>query len=604
LRPVVHLIGPKRLQLAWAWPTLALGGDVRLEATLPEDGSYTLSLHDAEYAAPAPGYFRLRLGQWSFADQVFPPAVEKGKPQTVELLGASPLPRVDLPAARSTGTLPVPVPRDGLFSGPHPLVRVSSHAEVVRQVAAGKVQDLPAGPVGVSGRLLAPYDEERYRVPVTPKTRLRLEVFAERYGSPLDAALVVRNEQGAELTRAEDSPGTLDPVLEYAVPDNVSAVVVGVVDSQGRGGPRGVYRLVIEPQRAAVKTGFQLVTPAQRVALPAGGRAVIPVLIERGGYEGRVELSAEGLPAGVRLEGADIPEGADGALVTVQRGAAATGAVITHWHGRAADGEERAVTIKGHPLERLQPWLATELALAATTAKAADLQIDWRGLPADAGLVPASKLPLPVKVTKPAGNGVVRLSLLTSRRPPLVNGQPDPNQSLRLEKPVELPAAATDGNLTVLVPPQLPGPVYDVTVEAELLAPDKKTVLAVAYAPVRRMVVRHQVVVRLDGPNRIESVVDPRKGATVKLQGQVERREGLAGDVILTLTGLPAGASAAAVTVKAGSTAFALNLVLPPGLPAGEISGLKLSGTATPDAKQPNIRVRSRDVELTLVVKR
>jgi hypothetical protein len=65
----------------------------------------------------------------------------------------------------------------------------------------------------------------------------------------------------------------------------------------------------------------------------------------------------------------------------------------------------------------------------------------------------------------------------------------------------------------------------------------------------------------------------------------------------------PAGAQAAPVTVKAGTTAFALNVVLPPGLPAGEITGLKLSGTAVPDAKQPNVRVRSQDVELTLVLR-
>ncbi len=106
LRPVVHLIGPKRLQITWAWPTPGLGGDARLEATLPEDGSYTITVHDLEYAAPAPSFFRLRVGQWSFADQVFPPAIEKGRPQSVELLGPiSPL-RVDLAATGILGALP------------------------------------------------------------------------------------------------------------------------------------------------------------------------------------------------------------------------------------------------------------------------------------------------------------------------------------------------------------------------------------------------------------------------------------------------------------------------------------------------------------------
>src|SRR5262249_37078087 len=86
LRPVVPLRGPKHPQLAWAWPTPGLGGDARLEATLPEAGTYIVSIHDLEYAAPAPGFFRLRVGRWAFVDQVFPPAVARGPSQTVELL--------------------------------------------------------------------------------------------------------------------------------------------------------------------------------------------------------------------------------------------------------------------------------------------------------------------------------------------------------------------------------------------------------------------------------------------------------------------------------------------------------------------------------------
>jgi len=540
--------------------------------------------------------------------------VQKGKAATVELLGSAPTTRVNLSASGSVGPMPVAMPKEGLFSGPRPFVRISQHAELVRESAADKVQELLAGPVGISGRIQKPYDEDRYRVPVVPNSKLRLEVFAERYGSPLDAALVVRNEQGAELARVEDGPGTTDPILDYTVPDKVTAVVVGVIDSQGRGGPRGVYRLVVDPQHQARKTGFQLLTTAQRISLPTGGRCLMPVLIDRSGYDGRVELAGEGMPAGVRLEGADIPAEGDGALVTVQRGSAAVGSVITHWRGRAADGEEHVVVAKGHPLEHLQPWLASEIALSAIPAKAEDFQIDWRGLPADAGLVPAAKLPLPVKVTRPATVSVVRLTLVTSQLRPLVNGQTDPNQALRLEKPVELPGAApagakpsppaqTNGDLTLLVPPQPLAPVYDVTIQAELLSPDRRTVLAIAYAPVRRMVVRHSVVVRLDSPARIETKLDLKTGATVKLQGQVERREGLAGDVALTLTGLPNGARADAVTVKAGTKAFVLNVVLPPGLPPGEFTRLKLSATAAPDAKQPAILVRSRDVELALVVR-
>ena len=100
----------------------------------------------------------------------------------------------------------------------------------------------------------------------------------------------------------------------------------------------------------------------------------------------------------------------------------------------------------------------------------------------------------------------------------------------------------TDGEVTVLVPVDLSATVYDVTVLAELLA-DKK-VLATAYAPVQLLVVRVPLVVKLEGPNRIEAVLDPKKGTTVKIQGNIERLEGMKADVTVVLTGLPAGAKA------------------------------------------------------------
>jgi hypothetical protein len=602
LRPVVHLYNAKRLQLAWTWGKPALDGDARLEATLPADGEYTVAVHDTEYAPPGASFFRLKVGQWSFVDQVFPPVVGKGK-QTVELLGAATPARVDVDAAQAPATLPLPWPKEGTWSGPRPVVTVSARREVVGQPSGDKPQELPAGPVGVSGRLLTPFGEDRYRVPVTPGSKVRFAVIAERLGSPLDASLVVRNEAGAALAQAEDSPGSLDPILEFTVPDKVTAVVVGVVDAQGRGGSKAVYRLTVEPQSPGTEQhGFHLVTSAQRVSVPSGGRSVVPVHVERRGYQGSISLTADGLPRGMTLEGTTIPAGADGTLVMVVRDASASDAAITTWRGRAEDGQGQTVSVKAHPLERLQPWLATELPVAPNDAKGSEFQVEWRGLPADAGLVAAGKLALPVKLTRPKTPSVVRLTLVTSQLPQLVNNQPDPNKSLRQEKPVEVAANVVDGEVTLLLPPDLPSPVYDVTVQADLLSADKRTVLASAFAPVNRLAVRPSLVVKVDGTGRIEAKLDAKTGVTVPVKGKVERREGLTGDVTLTLTGLPPGARADPVTVKAGVNDFSLSVILPPNVPAGEVKGLKLTGTAVADPKQPNVRVSSRAVEVTLVV--
>jgi hypothetical protein len=599
LQPILHLVDAKGRQVAWAWTKPALSNDTRLQVTLPAEGTYTITLHDAEYAGASPGYFRLKIGQWSFVEQVFPPVVGKDQ-KSVELLGPTGGSVVDLPAGRTTSVLPLPWPKASTWSGPRPFVATSDRAEVVSK-GDGKVQDLPEGPIGVSGRLLKPFAEDRYRVAVKPGSKVRLEAFAERLGSSLHLALVVRNEAGAALARAEEGPTTLDPTLEYTVPAKMTSILVGVEDSQGHGGPLGVYRMTVNPAASAVaKPDFRLFTQARRITLPVGGKCVIPVLLERRGYQGAIELLSDGLPPGVKVEGNRIEPGAEGTLVTIHRGSSAD-AVLTHWQGRGDDKRERAVIVADSPLERLQPWLATELPLAPTKAKAADFQIDWRALPADAGLVLAGKRSLPVKLTRPATADVVRLTLLTSQSIPLVNGLPDPIRALRSEKPVELAAKVIEGDLMVLVPAELASSNYDVAVRADLLGPDKKTVLATAYTPVRRMAVRLPLIVRIDG-TRFEAKSNPKTSTIVKLKGKVERREGLTGDVALTLTGLPAGASAAPITVKAGVTDFTFDVVLPTNVPPGETKGIKVFGTAVADPKLPAIRVRSRDVDLTLVV--
>jgi hypothetical protein len=600
LRPVLHLYDAKRKQIGWSWNMPSLSGDTRLEAVLPEDGQYTVALHDAEYAPPGPSYFRLKIGEWVYVDQVYPAAVTKGQPIGVDLLGVSPTPRLDLGAVAAAGVQPLTLPAGPIWSGPRPFVEVSNFAEVTEQAPVAAPQVLPAGAVGVSGKLLAPQEEDRYQLPVTPGSKLRLEVFAERLGSPLDVALVVRNEKGDQLARTEDGTGTTDPNFEYAVPDGFNFIVVGIIDSTGRGGPRGIYHLTVEPTSPGIGTNeFRLTTTTQRVSLSTGGRFVVPVYAERIGYQGPIDLIPGALPAGFAAAAVQIPADADGTLVTLQRADAAVDALLASWKGKAATGEERPVWIKGHPLVRLQPWLASEIALAPSTAAASTFAVDFRDLPADAALLPGQKLALPVKLFRPNTDSVVRLTLLTNQAPPLVNGQPDVPKTLRAEAAVEVPAANVDGAVSLVIPAELPRTYYDVAIQAELLSSNKQNVLATSFTPVRRLMVKHQLAVMLTSPPRIEAKLDKAAGAMIKLDGKIERREGLTGEVVLTLAGLPAGIIAPAVTIKADAVDFAVNVAIPANARPGEAKGLTLFATA-PDPKQPTIRLRSLDVELTL----
>jgi len=487
LRPVIHLYGPTRQQIAWAWSSSATFGDCRLAATLPGEGVYTIAVHDVEYAAPTGSFFRLKLGEFNSVEGVYPPVVT-AQTRSVEILGPSEPVTVKLPATGKESILHLTLPKGPIWSGARPWVEVSERVEFVEQPGNSKPQAIPAERSAVCGKLLAAFEEDRYLISAKPGTKLKFEAFAERLGSTADVALVIRNEAGAVLAKAEDGVGTLDPAFEYTVPAEEVGVILGVLDAQGRGGPRSVYRVTVDTIAKEV-SDFSLTTIPQRLSLPAGGAALFPVLVERNGYTGPIEITADGLPKDATLVNTTIPAGADGTLVTITSQGSAADASITRWRGKAETGVVKPVLLKDHPLELLEPWLAGEISFARTAPPKDAFTLDWNKLPENATLTPGGKLSLPVKVTRPASNSVVRLTLVTSQLPRLVNNQPNPMQTLRAEAAsgVELAAKATEGTLPLTVPPQLPGTMYDLAVKAELLSADKKTTLATAYTPVKRL---------------------------------------------------------------------------------------------------------------------
>jgi hypothetical protein len=357
-----------------------------------------------------------------------------------------------------------------------------------------------------------------------------------------------------------------------------------------------LYRLVITPASAVGPPDFALFTPNKR--LPHAGKSVVPIYVERRGDDGPITLSADGLPPGVTLTNAVIPAGANGTLLVLEA-PSPTPASIVRFRGIGTKQEVRPVIVRGHALETVQPWLATELPYAPPP-KPSEFSIAWRGLAPDVALMPVNKLALPIVVQRPP-EGLVRLTLLTSQLPVLTNRQPDPNRNLRQEKPVELPAKVTDGALDVLVPADLVGSGYDVVVQAELLTADRAKVVATAFTPVRRIPVRQPFTVQLVSAS-VTAKRDAKTGLTAEVVGRIERAPGFNGDVTIAITGLPPGARLAPTLVKADATQFTAALTFAPTQPPGDLRGLQLAGSAAPDSKQPNVRVKSPDLPIMVTV--
>ena len=661
LRPVLHLYGPNGALLKWSLPSPALRGDTRLELRLPADGNYTVHLRDLQFAAPAPNHFRLKIGQWQYADMAFPPAIRRGSSVELELLGNGPAKSIGLPATFEGEMIPAPWADAKIASGLRPAVQLTDITERIEKREGAAPQILSALPVAVSGRLEQPSEEDIYKFTVTPESDVQFEIFADRLGAPLDTTLTLRDEKNAQLATNDDGvTGSADSKLVYKVPKAVTNLVATVRDVHGRGGRACVYRLKItrtEPEKTAA--GFALSIKDDAFAIPAGRAQVMRIEARRQGYDGPIALTFDRLPAGVKVASADILAGATGALLTFTADAPQP-PLVTALRGKGGERESTAID-PDFATGKHQPWLAREFAVASVAKPTVDFTLNWATNNQSVPL--GGKLALPLRCVRPIGHdGLVRLTLLTSQGMPVnAAGQPDVTRALRQEAAVQIAAdakaqqtfdaiavaqkaleaankvaadakddalkaaaalkvneaqtkldeakkaaqtaaeaAKNDAAFSVLVPADLPELPHQFAFKAELLQRDGRTVEAVAFTPVRALPVINPLVVKWAAP-KFEVKLDAKTGAALELVGKLERLEGAKGEVIVTLTGLPAGIVVPRATVKDGETDFKLPLKFPAGFVAGEVKGVKAAATGKFFAGGPDIKSREVDAAINLI---
>ncbi|MDA1162592.1 MAG: hypothetical protein O3B13_05795 [Planctomycetota bacterium] len=445
LRPVLHIYDSSNRHLKWSLPSTVLRGDTRLKFTAPNDGNYTVELHDLQYAAPALGYFRLKIGTWQYADQAFPPAIERARPAQVQLLGNLPAGHmVDVASGESPEGRPL-AQSGSAVNAFQPPVLISDLPELVEAAPAEGLQQLPSAPFGISGRLLAEGEQDRYQLTVAAGAKLRFEVFADRLGSPMDAVLQILNEQGGQLAINDDAGGTADPTLDYTVPANTTAVIVAVKEANGIGSPNNVYRIKVSSLTPEADGGdFRLTVAHQQESVTAGERLIVKVTAERDGYTGPIQLDFVSLPDGVQSQGTLIAADASSTLMTLHGAGLTTNHLLTSLRGTARIAEREVVryaTNSTHPLSTMQPWLGHELAIALAGPSLVDFDFGWGRIDDTTRLVLGAKLDVPLEVFRPGGfDGPVRVTVDSSQSPVSVNGRVDANRTVRSEtnQPVEI----------------------------------------------------------------------------------------------------------------------------------------------------------------------
>lgn len=292
--------------------------DPLISLKLPRDGFVFVEIRRSVFKT-YDTFYCAHIGSYHRPLAAFPPGGPAGKTLAVKLLGD---PLGDYDAKVSVPKLLGKFDYQG--DGPSPLPLRSSPYENVLEKTEAKETSVASLPVAINGILEKPGDTDTFRLRVKKGTRYRVRVYSADIGSPLDPEFRIqpvepkgkigpvelsaldadlRNDRDTFYYHGGNHP---DPSVIWETKNDGEYLLV-VQDTVGFGTPTGVYRIEIDspPETIHFRMGEGYGEVMGGIVVPQGGRqSVVVQLREAQGtrYAGPMDLVADGLPKGVRLE--------------------------------------------------------------------------------------------------------------------------------------------------------------------------------------------------------------------------------------------------------------------------------------------------------------
>jgi len=316
--PGIELFDVSGKRLAWNQDAPGIGVDARLDHKFAKDGDYLVAVRDSRFSDQEQNFYRLKIGQYTYADGLFPLGWRRGETIDIELFGGNlPEPvkvRADLttedPVAEFTY---VQVPGE---AGVLPMrLALGDEPDKIEPENAG-VRELQPGTF-INGRISKTGETDNYKFSVKEGEKWHVQLRAARLGtSSLYGVLTLFDGKGETLGTTHEISvrhklSNLDVVedpnadqhMSFEVPEGVDEIRIEVEDLLGRGGDLFAYRLVAKQQPA----DFSLTILTQQVNMPLRGSALVTIRSDRQGYQGPIELSIPNLPGDIVMNGGHIP---------------------------------------------------------------------------------------------------------------------------------------------------------------------------------------------------------------------------------------------------------------------------------------------------------
>jgi hypothetical protein len=635
----------------------ANGSDAVTDFVAPNDGEFYVRVAEFTYTAGGPtNFYRLTVTTNPWIDSVYPPMVEPGKPTQVTLYGrnlpgGTPEPGAfadGRPLEKLTVTVNAPAestqlafrghiePRQGgtdgfeyRLKGPNGvsnsvLIGFAQEKVVLEKEPNDKpdqAMELPV-PCEVAGRIDKRGDRDWYAFNAKKGESFVIDLWADRLGVPTDFQFAVRAAKATtDMAEKDDNPEIMsqtqfyarttdpDPYTFTAPEDGKYLIQVSSRESSYQYGPRVTYRLRVGPPLP----DFRLVAmPASTFApdntiLHADGHQFMQVYAFRyDGFTGPINLTVEGLPAGVTCPAQVIGNNQrSGSLVLSAAPTAATSTGPIKIKGTATvagkqiirDSRYATIVWGVQPMQNIptNTRLDQSLVLAVrdkamfkVTAEPENAYISKAGekLPQPLLVKQGEKLTVPFKVVRQSGDAKVPLTLRqisTTQNPqqmPLTvnNGQPlapiapDKNDGTFV---IDVKGNAAPGTYSIVLAAsaqlQLAGPKAKrpATVEQAV------TPIIVQVVPTSLARVNASPAGKLIG------------GMTAEIAVKVERQNEYVGEykVKVLLPMGTKGVTADDVTIPAGQTDAKILLKAAPDAAAGQLANVSVQVTAMYEGK-------------------
>ncbi len=555
-----------------------LGVDSRLDMTFPKAGRYFVEVHDSKYSDQTENFYRLLVGEYPYADGMFPLGWQRGKSVDVTLFGSN-LPKpvvvhlnLNVPAGQATVPIALPGPRP---LGTLPFQFVVSDLPETLAAQAGSVAVLQPSTM-VNGRILKPGEVDRYKLTVSPGEKWLINLQTSSLGtSALYGSLTLYDEKGKKL-ETKDVSNTPDPEVSLTVPDKVHEVTLAVGDVRGQAGATYAYRLSAQPGEGDFS--LKLDTPYANV--PVRGTALVKVVAERHGFEGPIHLSIPNLPKSLTVAGGDMIGTVGYLTISANPDAKPEAWELQVWgeggppehpirHKALGPGEK--FTVAGDDLVRTTeasiraipttyPWLGLNLPVALGETLPVTLTVAVQ----EARAVQGMDYPIPFKLIKTDPTIVTKKIEI-----------PDiPFKDASIKNRADFRKDVSEGTFLWTSSTETPLGHFDlIALATVILNGEEKVIVAPA------------VSVNLVGAYTVElktARIALKSGGKVELAGVVRREPVFKGTVNLSVGGLPDKVTCAPVELPDGKSEFQLTCEANPGAPDGEFDVHLVSSAVIP----------------------